>query len=636
VAVLAIALAVRLIHLTYHSFWFDEAVSAFWAAQSPGRIWQAGLGLVEDKHPPLYYLLLHAWSSVLGDSDAALRAMGVLIGALAVLPTYAIGRRLGGPLVGLLGALLLALNPFLIWYSQEVRMFMPATTFMLTGLLGVLTLWDRPWRRLTAIWSVLAIVLGFVAGLYSYLFSAFLLPVAWAWLLVLGWINRRRPHGIRRLAIGVATLVGVALLFLPLARSAWLVSGQESVPGRAFAGMADALWGMTKAYLLGWPALAPPVQAALVIGLGGLALLGLLAALTPGDKTLRWTRGPEQRSRLGGGLLALWLLIPLLAGGLLLARDSLVFGETRYFIFLVPALCLAMGRGLAWIWKRRQPAGLVGLAAVLVVLLVALPGLWRPENRREAWREAAQALVAQARSGEAVLVYIDYVHPALNRYLADALPLFYPLTDALASPEQLDEPLEGLVQAGFSGIWVVQSRHQDLDPDNLLLGWFGARYPLISEQFPQGIAIHGFATDYRLSQVPANVPTLPNAPTFGNLRLLACDYDAGPVAARDDLYHPPSGWVHVTTFWTADGPVREDFLPSVRLVDEGGQIWGDKLERSNDAIHLWPTSRWTPGEVVRVDYDVNLNPATPPGEYRLVIGVSGLGSDVVCGSVAVE
>ena len=99
-ALLAIALAARLVHLTYHSFWFDEAVSALWAAQSPGRIWQVGLGLVEDKHPPFYYLLLHGWSSVFGGGDVAQRTMGVLIGALAVLPTYAIGHRLGGRLAG--------------------------------------------------------------------------------------------------------------------------------------------------------------------------------------------------------------------------------------------------------------------------------------------------------------------------------------------------------------------------------------------------------------------------------------------------------------------------------------------------------------------------------------------------------
>jgi hypothetical protein len=64
------------------------------------------------------------------------------------------------------------------------------------------------------------------------------------------------------------------------------------------------------------------------------------------------------------------------------------------------------------------------------------------------------------------------------------------------------------------------------------------------------------------------------------------------------------------------------------------------LDRPNDALHVWPTSRWLPGEVVRVDYDVNLNPVTPAGTYRLVIDLpqtseQALPEQVVCGEVEV-
>ena len=82
----------------------------------------------------------------MGRDDFAVRSLGALIGALAVLPAYGIGRRLGGRRAAMLGALLLALNPFLVWYSQEARMFMPATTFALVGMYGVLRLADAQRR----------------------------------------------------------------------------------------------------------------------------------------------------------------------------------------------------------------------------------------------------------------------------------------------------------------------------------------------------------------------------------------------------------------------------------------------------------------------------------------------------------
>jgi hypothetical protein len=50
-------------------------------------------------------------------------------------------------------------------------------------------------------------------------------------------------------------------------------------------------------------------------------------------------------------------------------------------------------------------------------------------------------------------------------------------------------------------------------------------------------------------------------------------------------------------------------------------VWGDKLDRTASTLRRYPTSRWAPSEIVRDEYDVNLNPATPPGRYRLEVGV---------------
>jgi hypothetical protein len=134
--------------------------------------------------------------------------------------------------------------------------------------------------------------------------------------------------------------------------------------------------------------------------------------------------------------------------------------------------------------------------------------------------------------------------------------------------------------------------------------------------------------------LPAGVSSM--AKDLGKLRLLGCVVQPGELRARDDLYHPPSGWVHVTTYWTATASVGEAIYPQVRLEDTGGQVWGRHLERSGDAIHMWPTSRWLPGEVVRLDYDVNLNPATPAGRYRVVLDVPQSPDKPVCGDVTVQ
>jgi hypothetical protein len=94
--------------------------------------------------------------------------------------------------------------------------------------------------------------------------------------------------------------------------------------------------------------------------------------------------------------------------------------------------------------------------------------------------------------------------------------------------------------------------------------------------------------------------------------------------------------VHVTTYWDANGvhPLA-DIAPQVRLVDAAGQIWGEGLARTGDAFHVWPTSRWLPGEVLRADYDVNLNPITPDGLYQVIVEVPGASAKAFCGNVEI-
>src|SRR5207237_4926992 len=115
------------------------------------------------RQPPLYYWALKAWGQTLGDSEADLRALSAMWGVLAVVLTFLIGRRLFGTLVGTLAALLLAVAPLAVYYSQEVRMYAQVTA------LGLLATWAYS-RRTYWLYALAA-----VATIYTqYLGLAFL------------------------------------------------------------------------------------------------------------------------------------------------------------------------------------------------------------------------------------------------------------------------------------------------------------------------------------------------------------------------------------------------------------------------------------------------------------------------------
>ena len=139
-------------------------------------------------------------------------------------------------MTGLLAGLLVALAPLLVWYSQELRMFQPAATGLVWSAYFLLARLAE--RRLA---GAIGLVAGFVLAMDSGALQLSLCCVHAA--------RRRADARLRCVLLDRRTDGGVAhaalyggcdgrgrggLLFLPLARNAWLVNEAESTPGRAF------------------------------------------------------------------------------------------------------------------------------------------------------------------------------------------------------------------------------------------------------------------------------------------------------------------------------------------------------------------------------------------------------------------
>lgn len=650
VAIVLLALCVRLWRLTYHSVWFDEAVSLRWARSDAAWIWVKTFPLQEDKHPPGYYLYLHVWNNVLewlgqDKNDWLLRASGVALGVLTVVGLLLLVRALSGRRIALLAALFAAVSPVLVWYSQELRMFQPATTLAVWAAYLLLAAWRREivWQRLL-LWAGMAAAL--VAGAYAYLFSAFLYPAAGFATLALLQVERgasgRRRWG--RLIEAVAALAVAGALFLPLARKAWLVNNAESTPGAPFAGFAQALWNQVRIFTiwrLDWPAL----EMILLVVAGALMVYGLLA---PGKR-----RGSVERMWLW-----IWLFTPLLIGGALLATTDSVFGEDRYFLFVAPFACWALARGVVLLatspHRSVRILGWSAGASMIVALTLALAPLWSPSHARENWRAAIATIVAQQAARPemrtAVISHIDYTHLPAEWYLRqhytfDELPLYFPFGGALDASmidAVIAPPLAGVKSAGFETLWLLQSHLEGMDDAHLVEGWLAERYPLIAEQFPGGIRQTAYAIRSRYAQLPSYISKdeYVDAELAPNLILAACEVTTPDVSATDVFLHPPSGRVHVRLWWRSPGNANDGYTPQVRVVNQDG-VWGEIVEREGDALRMIPPSTWQPDEYIRHEVDVALNPVTPDGDYAVTVALldtagNATRAPVVCGTVQIQ
>ncbi len=144
-AVLLLGLLLRLVNLGGRTLWYDEAFAVLYAEKPLaqmiyGTVAQAG-GAAADVHPLLYYFTLHYWMAFFGQSEVAVRLLSVLLGTATIGLSYLLARRLFGGRVGLAAALVTAVSPFHIYYSQETRMY------ALLGFAGLLTAWlfARAW-----------------------------------------------------------------------------------------------------------------------------------------------------------------------------------------------------------------------------------------------------------------------------------------------------------------------------------------------------------------------------------------------------------------------------------------------------------------------------------------------------------
>jgi hypothetical protein len=362
-------------------------------------------------------------------------------------------------------------------------------------------------------------------------------------------------------------------------------------------------------------------ELAVVLGVSGaMVLLGLLLPYVP-QRTFgaqRWRR-LDMRSSV---FLSLSLLLPLFLAYLLSFRQQIF--TVYYLIVIVAPFVLAVAAGLEKIASFSRTVGLISLILVMGFFLYGLRSNWSLDYRKEEWRAAARYVTAHADARDAILCHVNYARIPFAYYYEGSLPIFAPFGDPLVAQEEIASTLEGL--SGFDTVWLVQSHIEWADPDREVETWLSTHFPVVTEQYPPGVEVKGYAARYRLSEIPSTAQVV-DAVYDGHVRLLGYELDGEAFSAIDDTYHPPSGWIHLTLYWQPLVALSEDYAAAVHLIDDAHQVWGGALERPTGTMRFHSPTAWQAGEVVRDAYDINLNPATPDGTYHVEVSLLSPGGE---------
>jgi mannosyltransferase len=446
--VLAVLAGVVLRFIAPSPLWLDEAQSMAIARSDLGGLFA---GLRQDGAPPLYYLLLHGWTSAFGTGTFAVRALSGLFGVLALPVAWVLARRLGGARVATALTLLLASSPFAIRYGSETRMYSLVVLLVLLG--GVAVSWAV---RRPGPWPVLAVAATGAALLLTHYWAAYLLVVVG--LVSLAALRRHRAAAGRVLS-GLA-LSG--LLFLP-----WLptLRWQAAHTGTPWADP-GGLTSLTVA-LRGWQGGGQVPAVLLGDAFVVLAVLALIAVPAGNVVRLGVSRSPAR-----------WVLLALsvgtlLVGGLasLLTSSAVV---TRYTSVALPPFLALVALGIAGLPGRRARAA--------VLALCVIGGLGLSAAHVGAPRTQAAEVAAALRSaspGDLVVFCPNQLGPSISRLAPAALDLVvYPdlgpadrvdWTD-YADRNRAADPAEVAARvsarAGDHAVYVVTSRGYQIPSDS--------------------------------------------------------------------------------------------------------------------------------------------------------------------------
>ncbi|MFF5175476.1 glycosyltransferase family 39 protein [Micromonospora sp. NPDC000089] len=404
-------LAVGLVGIGHAQPWRDELATWSAATRPAGDLLRL-IGTI-DATTGAYYLLLHGWTALFGDSPTALRLPSALAMAATGGLTAVLGRRLIGARAGLFAGLLLAVLPGTSRYAQEARPYAIAALLAVLASLLLVRALDRPGPLRWAGYAAAVLGLGLAHLLALSLLAAHAAVVLVAWWrgrpaagladgdradptapgeIVRPGQQRGRQRPIRTPLGWVLALLSAGLLLLPLLLAA---RGQRS-------------------HQLDW---ITPVRPSDLSGLPG----GLVESSTVGGLLIGL-------AALGVGLLGRRALLPaaaVLLPVLLLYLAALVvpLWVPRYLFFTVPFACLLAGTALA---------GVPAPAALAVLTVAGLLGLPDQEALRRAhpphgmvdYRGAARVVAAGQRPGDTV------VYSPRDGWLFLDLGLAYQLGDA--------------------------------------------------------------------------------------------------------------------------------------------------------------------------------------------------------------
>jgi 4-amino-4-deoxy-L-arabinose transferase-like glycosyltransferase len=440
--ILAFGFIARLVVLN-QSLWLDEAIGAIVVKTFTFRDILLKFPL-SDNHPPLYYLILKAWTLLFGYSGISLRMPSIIFGIGAIYFVYQIAKKFTkvNPLIP---AVLLATSPLAIYYSQEARMYSLAAFLATAGIFYFLeTLRDS---KNLKYW--LGFVIFYTLLPFSDYVPIFLYPV----FIIFPLISRAGWKWWKRFILGSIPLAVMGVAWLPIfikqgTAGRWLLNilpAWRDIAGGATFKQLGVFWSK---FVLGRISFYDKTLYYSLIFLASVPVIWLLVLSLRKwkDRKIYW----------------LWFLTPVVLG----FAASIVFPAFIYFrfIFVLPAFYLLLALGA-------NDSKILGKWLIGLVIAFNLAGwliyVFDPVQHREDWRGAVAYVEANAAPNE-IAVFENPEPFAPYRWYWRGIVKSVGITDSISADTGKTEKIVGDLVKGESGVYYFEYLKDLEDPQGIV------------------------------------------------------------------------------------------------------------------------------------------------------------------------
>jgi len=389
VSILILGGILRFHHLGAKSLWLDETHTYVTLVKSDPDAFIARFRDSAAIMPPFYYMLLNLSLDLFGKSEFSMRFVSCISGILAIAAIYLIGNRLFGKQIGLISALILAINVFHVGYSQLARRYEISAFLAICSMLFFIDLVNRKSKVTWIAYPVVSIL-----GLHtSHLFSLIIFTQLFYLLTVPVLVKRTW----KRLLVAFGFML---IICLPLFRVwlAWVSTGGASSGFRVGDPGLMSLINLFKRFIVndesGW----------------GYQVFWLLMIIglfyRPKFKSTSVSNFNGLSNKKGKLLLLFWLVIPITTCFLLSRYVIPSFFIYRYFgSFSIP-LYIFIAAGVIVLSKRVPLIWMIWFLLVFNLFFIILQA---NPLKKEQWREAVAFLEESSTEEDLILAQIHDV-----------------------------------------------------------------------------------------------------------------------------------------------------------------------------------------------------------------------------------